>query len=28
VVAGEISALVETFPVDEGMFMKRGQMLA
>ena len=28
VVAGEISALVETFPVDEGMFVKRGQMLA
>ena len=28
VVAGEIAALVEDFPVDEGMAVKRGQVLA
>ena len=28
VVAGEIAALVERFPVDEGMAVKRGEMLA
>ncbi len=28
VVAGELAALIEKFPVEEGMFVKRGQVLA